>query len=143
MRVAFCRIVLRTGFRALGDELMTLRTLEAAESCSSTSSRSRRSRTTSVSKLAAETLRRRTVGPSLRLGTSVVRWGDLACLPLPLERRVMASPWAAQNYTPAGLERLDYSRDLRPAKWDSGASLRDSNPEPLMSAQRRIERSHR
>jgi hypothetical protein len=28
----------------------------------------------------------------------------------------------------------DYSRDLRLAKWGSGASLHGSNPEPLMSA---------
>src|SRR6516164_3505706 len=28
----------------------------------------------------------------------------------------------------------DYIRDLRPAKWGSGLSLRSSNPEPLMSA---------
>jgi hypothetical protein len=45
----------------------------------------------------------------------------------------MASPWA-QNYTPAGLERLDYSKDLPVAKWGSGISLHGSNPEALMSA---------
>jgi hypothetical protein len=28
----------------------------------------------------------------------------------------------------------DYSRDLRPAEWGSGVSLRSSNPKPLMSA---------
>ena len=28
----------------------------------------------------------------------------------------------------------DYIRDLRPAKWGSGVSLRGSNSEPLMSA---------
>src|SRR5215472_3303619 len=30
--------------------------------------------------------------------------------------------------------RCDYSRNLRPAKWDLGVSLHSSNPEPLMSA---------
>src|SRR5438477_5758534 len=29
---------------------------------------------------------------------------------------------------------MDYSRDLRPAEWDSGIRLHSSNPEPLMSA---------
>jgi hypothetical protein len=29
---------------------------------------------------------------------------------------------------------MDYSRDLRRAKWGSGIELHGSNPEPLMSA---------
>jgi hypothetical protein len=45
----------------------------------------------------------------------------------------MASP-KAQNYTPAGLQRFDYSRDLPVAKWGSAISLHGSNPDPLMSA---------
>ena len=32
------------------------------------------------------------------------------------------------------MERRNYSRDLRPAKWGSGVGLHGSNPEPLMSA---------
>src|SRR6516225_9942470 len=33
-----------------------------------------------------------------------------------------------------GLDTLDYSRDLRPAKWASGVILHGSNREPPMSA---------
>src|SRR6516225_5821131 len=49
------------------------------------------------------------------------------------ERDEIASPHRLPG---PGIRRLgrDYSRDLGLAKWDSAVSLRDSNPEPLMSA---------
>jgi hypothetical protein len=44
----------------------------------------------------------------------------------------MACP-KVQNYTPAGLQQRDYSRDLRPAKWGSTVILRSSNSANRMS----------
>jgi len=60
-----------------------------------------------------------------------LRLRALVGLLLALERRRIAHPKGL------GLRRfskLDYSRDLRPAKWGSAVILRSSNPEPLMSA---------
>jgi hypothetical protein len=47
-------------------------------------------------------------------------------------RRIALSE--AQNCADRSHEEYDYIRDLRPAKWGSGASLHGSNPERLMSA---------
>src|SRR5262249_44105409 len=45
-------------------------------------------------------------------------------------RRRIACPEAQDHANSVS----DYSRDLRPAEWGSGVSLRSSNPKPLMSA---------
>jgi hypothetical protein len=53
-----------------------------------------------------------------------------ATIPLTKSRRRIACPKAQEHAKSVA----HYSRDLRPAKWGSGVSLRGSNPEPLMSA---------
>ena len=54
-------------------------------------------------------------------------------IPLTKSRRRIALS-EAQNCADRSHEEYDYIRDLRPAKWGSGASLHGSNPERLMSA---------
>src|SRR5262249_21687343 len=90
IRVAFSRIVLKTGFKSPGDELITLRTSEAAESCSKASSRSRPSCATSVFWPPSEELPRAT-GALRRFGIAL-RLRALASLLLALERRRIAHP---------------------------------------------------
>src|SRR6476646_4831937 len=46
-------------------------------------------------------------------------------------RRICRLP--SWDYADDGFRRPDYSKDLRPAKWDSGVTLQSINPEPLMS----------
>ena len=70
----------------------------------------------------------RRFGIALRLRALV---GALVGLLLALERRRIAHPKGL------GLRRFSrryYTRDFRPAKWDSGVSLQGSNSGPLMSA---------
>src|SRR5262249_16973948 len=75
--------------------------------------------------------RRAAVACLRRLSPCALRLRALVGSLLALERRRIAHPKGL------GLRRFskwDYSRDLRPAKWGSGASLHGSNPELLMSA---------
>src|SRR6516164_10564565 len=81
---------------------MTLRTSDVAENCSNASSRSRVRCASSVSWVAVGELRRRNFGAAPRFGISALRRRALACLLLPLERRVMARP-KVLNYAPRRL----------------------------------------
>jgi hypothetical protein len=105
------------------EELMTRNTSAVAFSRSSASSRSRRSR--------ADSLSARTAGALRRFGVAAFRRRDLTDAEPALERRRIAFPQGL------GLRRsfkVDYSRDLRPAKWGSMINLRCKNLELLTSA---------
>src|SRR5215472_12419097 len=114
MRVAFSRIDRNTNSRSPGDCEIRRKTTEVAVSRSNASSRSRVRRASSVSWAATGELRRRTVVALRRFGICALRLRAL--LLLALERRRIAHPKGL------GLRRFSrryYSRDLRPAKWDS------------------------
>jgi len=112
---------------------MRRKTSEVAASRSNASSRSWRRRVNSLSWPTAEELPRCNGGAVPRFGIAALRRRALACLPLPLERRVMAPPQGSELW-PVGLRWRDYIRDLRQAKWGPGINLHSSNSEPLMSA---------
>src|SRR5262249_37034460 len=114
MRVASSKIVRNTNSRLSGDLEIRRKISAFAASRSSASSRSRVSRTTSVSWPEADELLWRT---PFRVFASRLR--PVATLLLALERRRIAHP--RLRTTP--IFKVDYSRDLRPAKWGSGVSL--------------------
>src|SRR6516164_2674023 len=112
IRTAFSSMAWKIGSSCPAEELMTRNTSAVAFSRSSASSRSRQSRADSLSARIVLALRRFSIALRLRA---------LVGLLLALERRRIAHPKGL------GLRRFSkwhYSRDLRPAKWDSMINLR-------------------
>ena len=104
---------------------MILRTSAVALCCSSASSRSRVSYAKRLGACLAFC--------ALRRFAVALRRRDLAGWTLAAERRRIAF-LKAQDQANCGLERSDYSRDLRPAKWGSMINLRCKNPETAGTA---------
>jgi hypothetical protein len=125
-RAALLTTASSTGRSSVGEVLMILRTSAVAVCCSRASSSSRRSRATSVSWATSEESGERTTFDALpRFDVTVLRLRALVGLLLALERRRIAHP--RLRTTP--ISKVDYSRDLRPAKWGSMIDLHCKNPE--------------